>query len=266
MGMMKGYWAIFSARFRTLLQYRAAALAGLGTQVFWGWIRVMVFYAFYQSSTASQPMTYDQVVTFIWLGQATILLLICGADGDVTAMIRSGTVAYEMLRPMDVYSLWYARAVAARTAPVLMRAIPIFVLAGLFFGLHPPASFASGCLWAASTLGSVLLASALGTLMTVTMLWTLAGDGISRLTYSAVYILSGSIIPLPFFPSWMQPVLNFLPFRGMADVPFRLYSGNIPASAGLVPVAQQFLWTLILIAFGRWLLARGTRRLVVQGG
>ena len=36
---MRPYWAVLSARFRMLLQYRAAALAGLGTQVFWGLIR-----------------------------------------------------------------------------------------------------------------------------------------------------------------------------------------------------------------------------------
>ena len=263
---MKGYWAIFSARFRTLLQYRAAALAGLVTQVFWGWVRVMVFYAFYQSSSAVQPMTFEQVVSYIWLGQATLLILIVGVDNDVVAMVRSGTVAYEMLRPMDVYSLWYARATAARIAPVLMRAVPMFILAGLFFGLQPPASFAAGCLWAVSTTASVMLASALGTLMTVTMLWTIAGDGIMRLMYSAVFIFSGSIVPLPLYPSWMQPLLNFLPFRGMADIPFRLYTGNIPASDGAIVIAHQLAWTVFLIICGRWLLARGTRRLVVQGG
>ena len=40
---MKPYWAMLSARFRMLLQYRMAALAGCATQVFWGWIRVMIF-------------------------------------------------------------------------------------------------------------------------------------------------------------------------------------------------------------------------------
>ena len=47
---MKGYTALVSAHFRTLLQYRAAALAGLGTQLFWGLIRVMIFEAFYSAN------------------------------------------------------------------------------------------------------------------------------------------------------------------------------------------------------------------------
>ena len=77
---MRPLWAIFSARFRALLQYRAAALAGVGTQLFWGLIRVMIFGAFYASSTAVQPMTYPEVITYIWLSQAMLLLVLLGPD------------------------------------------------------------------------------------------------------------------------------------------------------------------------------------------
>jgi len=49
---MQPYLAILSARFRTLLQYRVAGLAGIGTQLFWGLIRVMIFDAFYRSTVA----------------------------------------------------------------------------------------------------------------------------------------------------------------------------------------------------------------------
>jgi ABC-type uncharacterized transport system permease subunit len=40
---MTAYRALISARFRTLLQYRAAALAGMGTQLFFGLIFVKVY-------------------------------------------------------------------------------------------------------------------------------------------------------------------------------------------------------------------------------
>ena len=41
------YVAMLGARFRMLLQYRAAAFAGFATQLFWGAIELMIFAAFY---------------------------------------------------------------------------------------------------------------------------------------------------------------------------------------------------------------------------
>ena len=67
---MSSYAAILSANFRTLLQYRSAAIAGLVTQIFWGLIRVMIFEAFYRSTTTEQPMTLNEVITIrlAWAG------------------------------------------------------------------------------------------------------------------------------------------------------------------------------------------------------
>ena len=62
---MKPYLAIFSSHFRSLLQYRAAALAGVGTQLFFGLVRLMIFDAFYRSSTIVQPMTLDEALLVI---------------------------------------------------------------------------------------------------------------------------------------------------------------------------------------------------------
>ena len=72
---MRGYAAIVSARFRTLLQYRAAAVAGFGTQLVFGLIHAMVLGAFYAVSTRPQPMTYTEVVAYVWLGQAMLGML-----------------------------------------------------------------------------------------------------------------------------------------------------------------------------------------------
>ena len=146
---MRAYWAIISARFRMLLQYRAAAFAGMCTQVFWGLIRVMIFAGFYASVAESQPMTYEQVVTYVWLGQALLALLPWNVDAETKEMMRSGMVAYELLRPVDLYGYWYARTVATRVAPALLRSIPIFLLAGLFFGLSAPASWGAALAFAA---------------------------------------------------------------------------------------------------------------------
>lgn len=263
---MSAYAAIVSARFRALLQYRLAAAAGFGTQLFWGFIRVMIFGAFYRSAPADQPMSYPEVVVYVWLGQAMLAVLPWNVDSEIRAMIRSGAVVYEMLRPLDLYALWFSRILAMRTAPTLMRAVPMFIVATLFLGMKPPPSIDSALAWAAAMAGAVLLSCAITALLSISLLWTISGEGIARIAPSVVLVFSGMLVPLPLLPDWAQAVVNVLPFRGVADTPFRLYIGHIPPGEVGQVLAQQIGWTIALVALGRWVLSRGVRRLVAQGG
>jgi ABC-2 type transport system permease protein len=264
--MSPAYTAVLSSRFRELLQYRAAALAGVGTQLFFGLVRMMIFDGFYGSSTSSQPMTHAEVTTYIWLGQSMFLLTFLSVDREIAALIRTGNVAFEMLRPLDLYGLWFMRSLAGRAAPLLMRAGPIFVVAGLFFGMAPPVSPASGLGFLVAALLGLTMAAALVALLSITMMWTISGEGISRLAPSVIFFFSGILIPLPFFPGWLQPLVDFLPFRGLIDTPFQIYLGNLAGPAALAAIAHQVVWIALLVAVGRALLGRGLGRLVVQGG
>jgi ABC-2 type transport system permease protein len=263
---MRPYAAILSGRFRTLLQYRAAALAGIGTQVFWGLIRMMIFDAFYRSTTAPQPINLPQTITYVWLGQAMLGMLPWNVDPDIRSMIRTGSVAYELLRPVDLYALWYSRALAQRTAPTLLRSIPIFVIAGLFFGLRAPASPLSFLAWLLTTFGALLLSAAISSLLTISLLWTLSGEGVTRLAPSLIIALSGMIVPISLFPDWSQPLVRSLPFAHVVDTPFRAYLGTIPPSQAGTAFAVQVAWTIALMVFGRHLVSRAAHRLVIQGG
>jgi ABC-2 type transport system permease protein len=128
---LRPYLAVLSARFRMMLQYRAAALAGMGTQVFWGLVRVMVLEAFYRSATSATvlPMNLREVCAYLWLGQAFLAMLPWNIDLEIRQLVRNGAIAYELARPADLYWLWFARSLAWRTAPTTLRAIPIFLFA-----------------------------------------------------------------------------------------------------------------------------------------
>ena len=274
MSWLRPYRAILSARFRMLLQYRAAAIAGLWTQVFFGLVLLMIYEAFYRSTTAPQPMSFPEVASYIWLGQALLAMLPWNADADIRAMVRNGAVAYELCRPIDVYSLWYARALAWRTAPTILRAAPMCVIAAVVlpliglgeWRLASPPSIEAALAFAAALACTLLLGCALTTLINISLLWTISGDGAVILLTSLVTFLSGMIIPLPLFPDWAQPIVQALPFAGLADLPFRLFTGHIPPAGALAVLAHQVAWTIALVLFGRWLLSKGMRRVVVQGG
>ncbi|MFV2089401.1 MAG: ABC transporter permease [Pseudomonadales bacterium] len=270
----RAYLAIILVRCKMLLQYRAAAFAGFATQLFWGFIKVMVFVAFYASAISEPPMTLQQVLVYIWLGQALLVLLPWNVDPEIATQIRSGGVAYELLRPLDLYSFWFARTLAFRAAPTLLRMLPMlaftyFVLPWIGLGswaLPPPASLESGVLFICAAFGTLFLSTAFTMVLHVTLLWTISGEGVNRMMPGVVPVLAGLIIPLPLFPDWLQGALYWQPFRGMADVPFRIYSGHIPPGEAVLELGMQWLWVVVLVGFGMWLLARARHKLVVQGG
>ncbi|MBI3890158.1 MAG: ABC-2 family transporter protein [Candidatus Wallbacteria bacterium] len=263
---MKPYLAVVAARFRVHVQYRAAALAGAGTQLFWGLIRVMIFEAFYRSSTAVQPISMAQVASYVWLSQATFAMLPDHVEAEIRDTIRDGNVASELLRPVDIYWVWYCRCLSFTLIPTLMRCFPILLLAGLFFGLKPPPSAAAAAAAGAALLGAMLLSSAITALVSIGLLWTISGEGIARLSFAAAYLFSGMMLPLPLFPDWLRAIAVALPYHGVIDVPFRLYLGHIPPSAAPAALAAQAGWIVALVLAGRLLLKRGLTRLVVQGG
>lgn len=263
---MRAFLAIIHCRFTSIFQYRAAAFAGILTQVFWGIIKVMILTAFFAQTTSSQPMQLSQAINFIWLGQGLLLLLPWNIDKELEAQVRNGNVAYELVRPVDIYWIWFARSFSMRFVPTLLRAAPLFLVAILFFGLSAPVSLPAATAFALSLIGSLLLSSAITTLVLITLFWTISGEGLLRLLPHTVVLLSGLTVPLPLFPDWMQPFLSAQPFRGIVDIPCRLYTGLIPASETPYYIGFQLLWTLILLLLGKWLLKRALKQIVIQGG
>lgn len=271
---MKAYRSLFIARFSLLLQYRAAALAGIATQFFWGLLKVMVLEAFFQQNTVTQPMTLPESIGYIWLGQAFLFAVVpWSGDREIQELIRSGAVGYDLLRPTDLYNFWFTRALAMRIAPIVLRALPLLAITiGLFplIGLSDWAlslpSIAAFVAFLLALIGAILLSAAMTMLLTVSMMWTLSGEGLNQLAPTLVSVLSGMIVPLPFFPDWFKPILAILPFASLLDQPFRLFIGNLPSEAIFGVLVQQAIWSILLIGLGRFLVNRGVNRLVIQGG
>jgi ABC-2 type transport system permease protein len=263
---MKAFLAILKIRMKVIFQYRAAAFAGVSTQFFWGVILVMIYRAFYENSDAPQPISLSQAISFIWIGQSLIQMIPWSIDKEIEEEVRNGNVAYALVRPIDMYGLWFARSFALRTVPTLMRFAPIFAFGGLFFGLSAPISLEAGIAFVISVFFALILSSAISSLILISLFWTVSGEGVQRLMPHFTLFFSGMIVPLPLFPSWMQPILNVQPFRGVMDIPCRLYTGVIPTSEALYYFGFQIIWALVFVLFGQWLLKRALKSFVIQGG
>lgn len=262
---MKAYFEVIKISYSALFQYRSAVLASLATQIFWGLIKVMVLAAFYATST-NQPISLEQAIAFIWLSQSLIQLLPWTVDKTIEEMVKTGNVAYELARPLDLYWYWFSRSMSVRIVPTLLRCLPLFCIAVFCFDLPLPQSLTSGISFCLSVLLAVLLSTAMTTAFVISLFWTISGEGIQRMLPHFSLLFSGLVIPLPLFPDMLQPYIHLQPFRGLIDIPSQLYLGIIPANEAWYPLAFQLTWTVILVLFGRLLLRRAMKRFVIQGG
>lgn len=267
---MSAYLSLFRIRFLHNLQYRTAALAGLATQYAWGFMHLLALRAFYNTNPAAFPMSFAQTADYVWLLQAFLALYIMwDYDPDIIESVRGGHIAYDLVRPVDLYARWFSTTIARRVARAALRCAPILIVAYFLpepLRLHPPHSVLSLALFALSTVLSVCVVTSLTMLVYIANFRLLTIMGLRVMVAAAMDLLGGFTIPLPFYPQALQDVLNLLPFAAMHNLPLRLYSGHIAGADAVTGIALQAFWLLVLVQLGRWWMDRQLKRVIVQGG
>ena len=272
---LQPYLGIFKIRLIAGMQYRAAAWAGVATQFFWGAMQLLVFRAFYESAGmisagAAAPMSFSQLADFVWMRQAFLaLVMLWSMDNELLELIASGNVAYELSRPLSLYTFWFFRILAFRIARTILRCFPIFIVAFLLpgsWGFHLPHDLRALALFVPALVLAALLVTALSMIICLLTFVSLNPHGARLLIGVVGEFLMGAYIPIPFMPPLLQRITVFLPFRYAVDFPFRVYSGSISGNEALIGFGMQCFWLLALIALGLWGFRAALKRLVIQGG
>ncbi|MDR2656619.1 MAG: ABC transporter permease [Oscillospiraceae bacterium] len=269
--IVRPYASMFRIQFIGQLQYRAAAWAGIVTQFFFGFVFVMMYSAFYGGEAGAVGVpSLQTIISYQWLKQAFLMMVVLWSqDADLLNQIVGGHVAYSLCRPVDLYSLWAARLLANRAARCALRFAPVLILAFVLpapYGMIPPPNVESGLLFIVSLLLGALVAVGMSMFLYVLTFVTLSSVG-PRLFIGAIAdFATGMIIPIPLMPDWLQRALAMTPFPHIADLPFRIYSGDIAGAAAGAAIGVQVFWVITLGITG-WLAFRVVlRRTVVQGG
>lgn len=267
---MRFYLSYFKLRFISGLQYRFAAVTGIATQFFFGIVIIMVYLAFYESGDADAPMKLNEIISYLWLNQIFYSLLTMEyKDREIIEMIKKGDLAYELVRPKNIYFMWFFKILGQRLSMVFLRSIP-FILIIMFlpspYRLMLPASGVHFLLFLiAISIGTILMTTII-TMYNVITLKTMDEKGITNIFAAVADLFSGGFVPTPFFPDTLQVIGNFLPFKYVCDLPYRIYSGNVDISSSIIGISIQLLWTFVLMFLGYIFTTRLLRRVVVQGG
>ena len=266
---MKTYLAIFRIRFIHGVQYRIVVFPRLLTGFLWGLMTVLAYMAFYRANPENFPMELPQLVSYMWMQQVLLVLFaVVFSDSEVESSVEKGTIAYDLLRPADLYSRWFSRACANRVA-ITVFSLPMLVVVFFLpqpYGLSLPPDVFQFMIFLPSVILALGVTVSLTMIMYVSLFYTISFGGVYVMVIAATSILTGAVVPFPFFPAPVQSVLEILPFAAMQNMPLRIYSGNIAGADAINGILFQIFWFVLLVAIGKILMHRALKKVIVQGG
>jgi ABC-2 type transport system permease protein len=270
LGSLQLYAAVARVAFRRQLAYRTANLAGLVTNAFFGLLRVSLFIALFQSSPQPTIGGYDlqAAATYTWVTQAMIMVVCLWGWWDVEATIRTGDVVTDLARPFSYLGYWLARDYGRAAYFALFRGVPGLIIGQLTFagGLRWPTTPIDATMLLISLCLAVAISFAWRFLINASAFWTTDARGLGGIAGALLMFLGGFVVPLRFFPDWIQPLLLSLPFAGMIQVPSDIFAGRLTGSAALAALASQAIWAVCLLAVAQLTVTFAVRRVSVQGG
>jgi ABC-2 type transport system permease protein len=267
---MRTYWSFFKIRFINGLQYRAAAYAGIATQFAWGFMYIMLYHSFYRTNPSASNMSISELSSYIWLQQGFLALFMTWfLDNDIFEAISSGNVAYEICRPLDIYNMWFAKSCAIRVSKAVLRCIPILILASFLpvsYKFDLPHSIYSFSLFLISVIVGTVVVVSYSMLIYIFTFFTVSPVGVRMTMVMLADFFAGGLIPLPMLPDYLTKYIYLSPFASMQNSPFRIYTGGISGIDAVKAVILQLFWTLVLIGFGKLIMKKAMKKVIVQGG
>jgi len=185
---------------------------------------------------------------------------------ELALRIRSGDVATDLARPLDPLRYWLAFDLGRSVYHFVFRGIPPFVLGMLVFDLRLPESPVAWLALSVALPLAVVVSFAFRFLYNLAAFWLLDYRGIGIIAITTSLLFSGFIIPLPFFPDWLEAIARALPFAAMVQIPVDVFLERTHGLDLVAALLLQAVWAVLLLALGRAVLVVAVRRLVIQGG
>jgi ABC-2 type transport system permease protein len=245
--------------------YRGATFAGIFTNTVFGFLLAYVLLAVYQDRDVVGGFDALDAVTFTFVAQGMLMVLGMFDDTEMADRIRTGDVIVDLQRPYDHQAWWAGVSYGKAAYHVVFRGIPPFVAGAMVFRLRLP-SPPDALAFVVSVVLAVGVAFGWRYLLQLSAFWLLEVRGANQLGWLAAQFLSGSFLPIVFFPGWLESLARALPFAYMLQVPIEIWLGRHSGLHLLVALAAQVAWGLALALVGRHVMSRAVRRVVVQGG
>src|SRR3984893_12592029 len=229
-------------------------------------LRVLVLLALWRTILGGRestgPMSLAAVLTYTVVAEVFAEQL--AVRTTLSLAFWEGTLVIRFLRPMGMVRQLASEMAGKWLISLCLFSVPL-LLATPLLGVDPrPSSILAGVLFVLSLCLAILVGLALDLFfgaLTVAMEQPVWGIEYTRTAIAT--LLSGSLLPLAYYPWGLGDVFSWLPFAAMAWAPQAIYTGSGDPLRLLV---SQLLWAAVLWPLADWMWRANSEKLVGYGG
>lgn len=265
------YLPFASNELKRQLAYKGAFYLFILVNLFGAFISYYLWMAIYGSSEQSTlgGLTREEMVVYVFMVYVTASIVTASISTIVSDDVVKGTVAMNLIKPIDYRLSLIAMAAGNMVYRFLMPSVFIWIGLELYkvmvLGLKP-VTVLGILLYLMSCIMSFLIYVLFDFCFGMIAFFTTYIFGMRMAKEALLSFLTGQLIPISFFPAVVQKVFDFLPFSSMVYTPVMIYLGKYTGNTLVYMMFRQAVWVVILYAAGSLIWRKVTKRLVVLGG
>lgn len=210
--------------------------------------------------------TGGQLLAYVWLTQAMIGLVAAMSTAEIGERIRTGDVATDFTRPLDVQGAHLATDLGQSFFSILPRGLPCVAVGALVTGMTLPTTLAPYAFGVISLVLAAVLSFLCRYAVGILGFWVVDPRGIATFSLVLSNFLMGLFLPVAIFPGWLAALAHATPFPSIMMTPVDVLIGRLDGTDAMGAIGIQLAWIIAAGGLGRLLTARGRRILEVQGG
>lgn len=210
--------------------------------------------------------TWAQMKTYLFVTFAVNALISWYSEGKISRKIMDGSVAMDLLKPVDFQKTQLAGTLGASLAEIGLALIFCALMLPLFGGVIAP-GLRNGLFFAVSLLFSFFIKFGVVYLFGLLCFFTTGSLGVRWARGALTDLFSGALIPITFFPGPLLALAKALPFQGIVFIPVSIFTGTAGGTADMLRLlAFQALWAVLLWYAGKAFWRVAVRQVTIQGG
>jgi ABC-2 type transport system permease protein len=261
------YWTFTKKAFLRSAVYRFDVWSRMGSNLIFLLMWGSIWTALYAGKGQAGGVSFEAMLTYIVVSQ-----FLSGVNGagtplwDIQEKVRSGDIALELMRPFDIPLRYLFSDFGSVAFYILTALLPVYVVLFFFIDITLPASWLTWVYFLIAAILGFLIRYCIEMSFGLLAFFLVETGGIEDVFYFAMQLLSGSVIPLWFFPGWLKVIANYLPFQGIYYIPNSIFIGQIHGGDILLSIGSQIIWLIVCYLILRFIWYRASSKVVVQGG